>query len=176
MTLPILAFPAEISREHLAVHACVVSGCVRPSVLRCAFRHGAATSAWCFGRRMIGRAMGVRGRSTKWDKWYSTARWARIRKHQLLEHPLVSIVQSAALRAGDNLRSRRGTSRRCQQILAWSVPIALQVLSRFYKAVHRAARFPSRYWPRWVAARFESSGVSDAVKPASAENPTKPFD
>src|SRR5262245_50671815 len=32
--------------------------------------------------------MGVRGRQTKWDKWYSTARWARIRRHQLLKHPL----------------------------------------------------------------------------------------
>jgi 5-methylcytosine-specific restriction protein A len=32
--------------------------------------------------------MGVRGQPTKWDKWYSTARWARIRKYQLLEHPL----------------------------------------------------------------------------------------
>jgi 5-methylcytosine-specific restriction enzyme A len=32
--------------------------------------------------------MGVRGQPTKWDKWYCTARWARIRKHQLLEHPL----------------------------------------------------------------------------------------
>ena len=32
--------------------------------------------------------MGVRGQPTKWDKWYSTARWVRIRKHQLLEHPL----------------------------------------------------------------------------------------
>src|SRR6516225_5769222 len=32
--------------------------------------------------------MGVRGRQTKWDKWYSTSRWARIRRHQLLNHPL----------------------------------------------------------------------------------------
>jgi len=31
--------------------------------------------------------MGVRGQPTKWDKWYSTARWARIRTHQLREHP-----------------------------------------------------------------------------------------
>src|SRR5262249_10141293 len=31
--------------------------------------------------------MGVRGEPTKWDKWYSTARWARIRRHQLREHP-----------------------------------------------------------------------------------------
>src|SRR6516162_5356863 len=32
--------------------------------------------------------MGVRGRPTKWDAWYSKPRWARIRRHQLLEHPL----------------------------------------------------------------------------------------
>jgi hypothetical protein len=32
--------------------------------------------------------MGARGQPTKWDHWHSTARWARIRKHQLLEHPL----------------------------------------------------------------------------------------
>jgi 5-methylcytosine-specific restriction enzyme A len=32
--------------------------------------------------------MGVRGQPTRWDKWYSAARWTRIRKHQLLEHPL----------------------------------------------------------------------------------------
>ena len=33
-------------------------------------------------------SMGVRGRPTKWDAWYSKPRWARIRRHQLLEHPL----------------------------------------------------------------------------------------
>src|SRR6516225_2069157 len=32
--------------------------------------------------------MGVRGRPTKWDAWYSKPRWARIRRHQLLGHPL----------------------------------------------------------------------------------------
>src|SRR6516162_8118600 len=32
--------------------------------------------------------MGVRGRPTKWDAWYSKPRWARIRRHQLLEQPL----------------------------------------------------------------------------------------
>jgi hypothetical protein len=25
--------------------------------------------------------MGDRGRRTNWDKWYGTARWARIRRH-----------------------------------------------------------------------------------------------
>jgi 5-methylcytosine-specific restriction endonuclease McrA len=34
------------------------------------------------------RAMGVRGQRTKWDAWYSSARWARIRRYQLLKHPL----------------------------------------------------------------------------------------
>jgi 5-methylcytosine-specific restriction enzyme A len=32
--------------------------------------------------------VGVRGQRAKWDVWYGTARWARIRRHQLLEHPL----------------------------------------------------------------------------------------
>jgi 5-methylcytosine-specific restriction protein A len=32
--------------------------------------------------------MGVRGRPTNWNRWYSTNRWARIRKHQLLAQPL----------------------------------------------------------------------------------------
>ena len=47
--------------------------------------------------------MGVRGQPTKWDKWYSTARWARIQRHQLLEHPLCKycaergIVEPAAI-------------------------------------------------------------------------------
>jgi 5-methylcytosine-specific restriction enzyme A len=31
--------------------------------------------------------MSVSGRPTKWDKWYFTARWARIRRHPLREHP-----------------------------------------------------------------------------------------
>ena len=32
--------------------------------------------------------MGSRGQPTKWDAWYSSGRWARIRKQQLLAHPL----------------------------------------------------------------------------------------
>ena len=32
--------------------------------------------------------MGVWGKPAAWDRFYATARWARIRKHQLLEHPL----------------------------------------------------------------------------------------
>jgi hypothetical protein len=30
--------------------------------------------------------MSVRGRPTKWNRWYSTDRWARIKKQQLLAH------------------------------------------------------------------------------------------
>jgi hypothetical protein len=47
--------------------------------------------------------MGVRGQPTKWDAWYSSRRWARIRKQQLLEHPLCvfclerSIVEPATI-------------------------------------------------------------------------------
>jgi hypothetical protein len=32
--------------------------------------------------------MGVRGQRTNWNAWYSSRRWARILRHQLLEHPL----------------------------------------------------------------------------------------
>ena len=41
--------------------------------------------------------MGARDQPTKWDKWYSTARWARIRKHQLLEHPLCKYCLERAI-------------------------------------------------------------------------------
>src|SRR5262245_39493907 len=41
--------------------------------------------------------MGVRGQPTKWDKWYSTARWARIRQHQLREHPLCKYCLERAI-------------------------------------------------------------------------------
>ena len=56
--------------------------------------------------------MGSRGQPTKWDKWYSTARWARIRRHQLLEHPLCAycaergIVQPATI--CDHVEPHRG--------------------------------------------------------------------
>jgi hypothetical protein len=32
--------------------------------------------------------MAGHGQPTKWDAWYSSGRWARIRKQQLLAHPL----------------------------------------------------------------------------------------
>jgi 5-methylcytosine-specific restriction endonuclease McrA len=35
-----------------------------------------------------GAIMGVRGRPVAWNNWYSTERWARLRRHQLLTHPL----------------------------------------------------------------------------------------
>jgi 5-methylcytosine-specific restriction endonuclease McrA len=41
--------------------------------------------------------MSVRGQPTKWDKWYSTACWARIRRHQLLEHPLCKYCLERAI-------------------------------------------------------------------------------
>ena len=47
------------------------------------------------GMPMCGRScsearhdMGVRGRPVTWDHFYSTARWARLPRHQLLTHPL----------------------------------------------------------------------------------------
>src|SRR5262249_38280064 len=35
--------------------------------------------------------MGVRGRPTKWDAGYSKPRWAGIKRHQLLVHPVRSV-------------------------------------------------------------------------------------
>ena len=40
----------------------------------------------------------TRGQPTKWGKWYSTARWARIRRHQLREHPLRSVSSAVSSR------------------------------------------------------------------------------
>lgn len=62
--------------------------------------------------------MGVRGRPVEWDAWYSTARWARIRKHQLLVQPLCAfclergIVEPATI--CDHVEPHRGDS---QQVL-----------------------------------------------------------
>jgi 5-methylcytosine-specific restriction enzyme A len=55
--------------------------------LRCAFPHGAATDV-CASPADDRLSHGRSRPTDKWDKWYSTARWARIRRHQLLEHPL----------------------------------------------------------------------------------------
>ena len=86
-----------------------------------------------------------RGQRAPWDKWYGTARWARIRRHQLGEHLLRVLPRTRHRRAGDNLRSRRATSRRHQQILARPFPVTLQVISRQYEAV--------RVWQRQVSRR-----------------------
>src|SRR5262249_9795861 len=48
-------------------------------------------------RRMIGSAMSVRGQPMKWDNWYSTARLARIRRHQLRECPLCAFCLERGL-------------------------------------------------------------------------------
>ena len=56
--------------------------------------------------------MGVRGRPIEWDKCYSSARWARIRRHQLVEHALCKfclergIVEPATIY--DHIEPHRG--------------------------------------------------------------------
>src|SRR5262249_60858607 len=56
--------------------------------------------------------MSVRGQPTKWDTWYSSRRWARIRRHQLLEQPLCAfcldrgIVEPATI--CDHVEPHRG--------------------------------------------------------------------
>ena len=41
--------------------------------------------------------MGVRGRPVTWDHFYSTARWARLRRHQLLTYPLCAFCAERGL-------------------------------------------------------------------------------
>ena len=64
------------------------------------------------------------------DKWYSTARWARIRKHQLLEHPLCKYCLERAIVTPaticDHVEPHHGD---VQQILARPLPVALQAMS-----------------------------------------------
>jgi 5-methylcytosine-specific restriction enzyme A len=45
--------------------------------------------------------MSVRGRPTKWNRWYSTDRWARIKKQQLLAHALCHFCDHIELHHGD---------------------------------------------------------------------------
>jgi hypothetical protein len=79
---------------------------------------------------------------TKWGRWYSTTRWARIRKHQLLEHPLCACCLE---RARDHLRSRRAAPRRREQVLAWPVPELVRSVSPQCQALGGAARVPPRH-------------------------------
>ena len=64
------------------------------------------------------------------DKWYSTARWARIRMHQLLEHPLCKYCLERAIVTPaiicDHVEPHHGD---VQQILARPLPVALQAMS-----------------------------------------------
>jgi 5-methylcytosine-specific restriction enzyme A len=84
--------------------------------------------------------MGVRGRPTKWDRWYSSDRWARIRRHQLLEHPLCKycaergIVTPATI--CDHVEPHRGDINRF-----WCGPF-----QSLCEACHRSAK-------RWVELR-----------------------
>src|SRR2546428_6347353 len=148
MTLPVLSAPgAEISREHLVVRACVVSGCVRPS------------SSVAPSRTALRRADDRL--SDGWSRPRPTDEVGQVVLHGSLgsnpktpaaRTPVVRVLPRARCRQGSgNLRSRRATSRRRQQVLARPFPVALQAVSRQYEAVFRDARFPSRYWPRWMA-------------------------
>jgi hypothetical protein len=48
--------------------------------------------------------MSVRGRPTKWNRWYSTDRWARIKKQQLLAHALCQFcLERGIVTPGRNL-------------------------------------------------------------------------
>ena len=41
--------------------------------------------------------MGGRGRPTKWDKWYSAARWTRIRRHQRAVRCVYDVLEDGAV-------------------------------------------------------------------------------
>ena len=70
------------------------------------------------------------GRRVAWDALYSTARWARLRRHQLQEHPLCKfclergIVELATI--CDHVEPHRGDRtaffHRCAAIVVQAVP------------------------------------------------------
>jgi hypothetical protein len=109
------------SHDHLAFYA-GMSGrdrslsCSGPSVVSAGSfrtdRTSKSDGGMCYSPRLRLAGwvtMGVRGQPTNCDKWYFTARWARIRKHQLLEHPLCKYCLERAIVTRDYLRSRRAT-------------------------------------------------------------------
>src|SRR6516165_8016473 len=104
--------------------------------------------------------MGVRGRPTKWDAWYSKPRWARIRRHQLLEHPLCvfclerGIVEPATI--CDHIEPHRGDVNKF-----WLGPF-MSLCKRRHDSSKRLVEmrgFSSRYWPSWLASGPKSSNL-----------------
>jgi hypothetical protein len=85
--------------------------------------------------------MSVRGRPTKWNRWYSTDRWARIKKQQLLAHALCQfclergIVTPAEI--CDHIEPHHGD---VNKILARSIHEFMQEVSRFDETACRDAR------------------------------------
>src|SRR5215468_1057448 len=114
--------------------------------------------------------MGARGRRSSWDGWYGTARWARIRRYQLLEHPPCKYCLERAIVTPaticDHVEPHHGDVNKF-----WLGPF-----QSLCKSCHDSAKRSielhgsSRYWARWVAARSETSDVSDAVR-AFGRNP-----
>ena len=126
---------------------------VQPEPLRPA-RWSLASRIFCWHDVIGGdRAMPHRGKPSPWDKLYASPRWRRLRRYQLLEHPLCKYLRRARPgRAGDNLRSRRAAPWRSQQVLARQAAVLVQALSRRRQARHRAVRISSRHRARRLSA------------------------
>jgi hypothetical protein len=84
--------------------------------------------------------------AAKWDSWYRSARWSRIRRYQLLRAPAVQVLPSSA--ASSRRRRFAITSNR---IVATSTSFGF---GRF-----RRARVSAGHWVRWLAFGPAPSGL-----------------
>ena len=104
--------------------------------------------------------MGVRGRPIEWDKCYSSARWARIRRHQLVEHALCKfclergIVEPATIY--DHIEPHRGDVNKF-----WLGPFM-----SLCKRIKRASARWSRSGPPPPPGRSEKGGCVAYSRPA----------
>ena len=86
------------SRLALRGSDCILAVTVAPwprAVWSCCLNRSCPKRAHMKGLSIVG----VRGRPTKWDSWYSSRRWGRIRRHQLLTHPLCKNCLGACILA-----------------------------------------------------------------------------
>jgi hypothetical protein len=96
-----------------------------------------------------------RGQPTKWNAWYSSARWARIRKQQLLAHPLCQFrLERGIVTPAARLGPFQSLCKRCHDSAK----------------IRRVAWLSPRYWIGRLAVGPPSSGLSDAL----IRSPLKP--
>jgi hypothetical protein len=149
MTLPVLRLPGG-NQSSASRCPCVRRiGMRTPVLLCCTFPARGCT--WYIGGRMI--SYGCSRPTDEVGQVVLHGSLGSNPKTPAAQTPVVRVLPRARCRQGSgNLRSRRATSRRRQQVLARPFPVALQAVSRQYEAVYRDARFPSRYigldgWP-----------------------------